>query len=99
MTNTEKKSSSKSNSGFVYGLTIGAVLGALSTILINKSEETELINNFESKIKEFFQDLIDNSTKKEDFSSKKTRDILKEEQPSISLKKKIAPKMFVKPKK
>ena len=83
----------KTNSGFIFGLTLGAAVGALSAILINKNSETEVVKNFESKIKDFFQDLIsDVKTKKEEVV-KDIKDI------EYVVPKKPAPKMFVKPKK
>jgi len=97
MTNKEDKN----NSTFIFGLTLGAAIGALSTILINKNSEVEVINNFESKIKEFFQDLIDKPVIKKEQPSKKIEfvDYMEEKESSEVIKKKVAPKMFVKPKK
>ena len=84
------KEDEKTNSGFIFGLTLGAAVGALATILINKNSDTEVIQNFESKVKDFFQDLIgDIKTKKE----KVVEDIKEVE---YFTPKKPAPKMFVK---
>jgi len=105
MTNSEKKIDPKSNSGFVFGLTLGAAVGALSAILVNKSNETEVIKNFESKIKEFFQDLANESKSKKTEVVKKIEFIDAEEEkkesekPPVVIKRKSTPKMFVKPKK
>jgi len=105
MTNSEKKTEPQSNSGFLFGLTLGAAVGALSAILVNKSNETEVIKNFESKIKEFFQDLTSEAKTKKDVAKKIEAidtwgEIEKEEseKPHIVVKKKPTPKMFVKPK-
>ena len=95
------KEEDKNNSGFIFGLTLGAAIGALSTILINKNSNTEVVENFESKIKEFFQDIIDKPAAKKEQPSKKIEfiDYAEEEKPAEVIKKKPAPKMFVKPKK
>ena len=108
MTNNESKKEVQSNNGFVFGLTLGAAVGALSALLINKNKDQEVVLNFESKIKEFFQDLIDNIQTKTEPSSKKIEFIKivennqKEsettENPPIVIKRKSPPKMFVKPK-
>lgn len=83
----------KTNSGFIFGLTLGAAVGAISAILINKNSDKEIVRNFESKVKDFFQDLIDDiKTKKED--------VVKEiKEVEYVIPKKPAPKMFVKAKK
>lgn len=105
MTNSEKKTEPQSNSGFLFGLTLGAAVGALSAILVNKSNETEVIKNFESKIKEFFQDLTSEAKTKKDVAKKIEAidtwgEIEKEESEKtrVVVKKKPTPKMFVKPK-
>lgn len=90
MNNSEEKQ----NSGFIFGLTLGAAIGALSAVLINKNSETKVVQNFESKVKEFFQDLIDDvETKKE----KVIKEVAKEIE--YIAPNKTHPKMFVKAKK
>jgi len=92
MTNSETKKEENSNAGFIFGLTLGAAIGALATVLINKNSETEVVQNFESKVKEFFQDLVT------DIKEKK-RDVVKEiKEVEYITPKKPAPKMFIKPK-
>ncbi len=86
------KEGEKTNSGFIFGLTLGAAVGALSAILINKNSDTKVVQNFESKIKDFFQDLIN------DVKTKKEETFQEIIEPIIVTKKKPAPKMFVKPK-
>lgn len=105
MTNTESKPEESSNNGFIFGLTLGAAVGALSAILVNKSNQTEVVQNFESKVKDFFQDLIDEvqtktapSSKKIEFIKIEDEKIETSEKPSVVIKRKSAPKMFVKPK-
>jgi len=101
MTNLEPKKDENSNSGFVFGLTLGAAVGALSAILINKNGGNEIVQNFESKIKEFFQDIIDGSNNKKESPSKKIEfiDVEEEKETSpITIKRKETPRMFVKPK-
>jgi len=104
MTNSDQKNDQQSNSGFIFGLVVGAAAGALSSILIHKSDEKEVIQNFESKIKDFFQDLITDVKNKKETPSKKIEfiDIKEEKEESekapIVIKRKTAPKMFVKPK-
>ena len=97
MTNSEEKQ----NSGFIFGLTLGAAIGALSAVLINKNSETEVVQNFESKVKEFFQDLISNVETKKEKVVKKVEYLIEDnfhESEPIIIKKKPAPKMFVKAK-
>ncbi|MDD4026745.1 MAG: hypothetical protein PHO75_00985 [Candidatus Shapirobacteria bacterium] len=90
MNNSEEKQ----NSGFVFGLALGAAVGALSAILVNKNSETEVLRNFESKVKDFFQDLINNvDTKKEKVVKEVTKEI------EYITPKKPTPKMFVKARK
>ncbi len=94
MTNSETKKEEKSNASFIFGLTLGAAIGALTTVLINKNSETEVVQNFESKVKEFFQDVISDvkiSAKGGSASGGKEVEEI--------IPKKPAPKMFVKPKK
>lgn len=101
MTQTETPKNEPSNTGFLFGLSIGAAVGALSAILINKNGEKEVVQNFESKVKDFFQDLIsDIKTKKTDISKKiEFIDVKPEkEKESLMVHKKTHPKMFVKPK-
>jgi len=104
MTNSEKKTDPKSNPGFMFGLTLGAAVGALSAILVNKSNETEVVQNFESKVKEFFQDLVNESKSKRTEVVKKIEFIdakeekEKPEKPHVVIHRKSTPKMFVKPK-
>ena len=90
MTNKEEE---KINSGFIFGLSLGAAMGAISAILISKNKETEVVQNFESKIKDFFQDLIGDIKDKKEEVIKEIKDI------EYVAPKKSAPKMFVKPKK
>jgi len=104
MTNTESKNESSSNSGFIFGLTLGAAVGAISAIIINKNGEKEVVQNFESKVKDFFHDLVNEiKTKKEEADKKiKFIDVEEEkeepEKPHIVIHRKSTPKMFVKPK-
>lgn len=96
MTNSETKKEENSNAGFIFGLTLGAAIGALATVLINKNSKTEVVQNFESKVKEFFQDLISDIKEKKKEVVKKS-EIIDDQEPIITHKK-PAPKMFVKPK-
>jgi gas vesicle protein len=94
MTNSEIKKEENSNVSFVFGLTLGAAIGALAAVLMNKNSETEVVQNFESKIKEFFQDLVTDvkiSAKGGSASGGKEIEPVATKKPS--------PKMFVKPKK
>ncbi|MDD2482850.1 MAG: hypothetical protein PHE32_03510 [Candidatus Shapirobacteria bacterium] len=95
MTNKEEE---KTNSGFLFGLSLGAAVGALSAILINKNSDKEVIQNFESKVKDFFQDLIGEI--KTSTRGEKEKEVIKEiKEVEYTAPKKPAPKMFVKPKK
>lgn len=87
------KEDEKTNSGFLFGLTLGAAVGALSAILVHKNNDPEIIKNFESKIKDFFQDLVS------DVKTKKEEVIEKIKEVEYIVPKKPAPKMFVKQKK
>jgi len=92
MTNSDIKKEENSNASFIFGLTLGAAIGALATVLINKNSEAEVVQNFESKVKDFFQDLVtDIKDKKGDIIKE-----IKEIEPITP--KKPSPKMFVKPK-
>jgi hypothetical protein len=86
------KEEEKTNSGFIFGLSLGAAIGALSAILINKNNDKEVIQNFESKVKDFFQDLIGNIKSKKEEVTKEIKEV------EYITPKKPAPKMFVKPK-
>lgn len=96
MTNSDKNQ----NSGFIFGMALGAAVGAISAILVQKNGQPEIIENFEDKIKRFFQDLIeDNHSPKHPPAPKKEIIGIDEEVVSpVIIKKKVAPKMFVKPK-
>lgn len=96
MTNSDKNQSS----GFIFGMVLGAAVGAISAILVQKNGQPEIIENFEDKIKRFFQDLIeDNRSPKHPPAPKKEIIGIDEEIVSpVIIKKKVAPKMFVKPK-
>lgn len=80
-----------SNSGFVFGLICGAVIGAIIAVVIYKNNKTEVFENLEKKIKNFFSDLIpsENPLPKKIISSTT----------SPPRSKKPTPKMFVKPRK
>jgi gas vesicle protein len=103
MTTQSSKPEQNSNQGFLFGLTLGATIGAISAILVHKNNKAEIVDNFESKIKDFFRDLInDAKTKKENISRKiefidAEPEEDEEEKPHI-VHKKSHPKMFVKPK-
>jgi len=100
MTEHEIKKDENSNAGFLFGLSLGAAVGALSAILINKNSEPEVVQNFESKVKDFFQDLVsDIKTKKADISKKIEFIDAEPEKEAPVVHKKSHPKMFVKPKK
>mgnify|MGYP001217573294 CR=1 FL=1 len=87
------KEEEKVSSGFIFGLTLGAAIGAISAILVNKNSKTEVIENFESKVKDFFQDLIsDVKISAKGGSSSGGKEV------EYITPKKPAPKMFVKPK-
>ncbi len=99
MTNPDKKNNS--NSGFVLGMIIGATVGAISAMLVHKSDEKEVIQNFDSKVKDFFSDLMNGIKNKKEDISKKIEFIDAEPEPEekpVSSPKKTQPKMFVKPK-
>lgn len=96
MTNSDKNQ----NSGFIFGMVLGAAVGAISAILVQKNDQSEIIDNFEDKVKRFFQDLIeDNRSPKPSPSPKKEITSIEEVTSPVIIKKKVAPKMFVKPKK
>ena len=99
---TDQNSKPDSSSGFAFGLVLGAAVGALSAILINKNSDKEVVQNFEAKVKDFFQDLINEITKKTETVKKvdlieKVVDFVEEKPPVV--KKKSVPKTFIKPKK
>lgn len=102
MTDQNSKPESNSNSAFIFGLSLGAAVGALSAILVHKNSDKEVVQNFEAKVKDFFQDLISEVTKKSEVIKKvdlieKVVDFV-EEKPVVA-KKKSVPKTFIKAKK
>ncbi len=102
MTDQNSKPELNSNSAFIFGLSLGAAVGALSAILVNKNSDKEVVQNFESKVKDFFQDLISEVTKKSEVIKKvdlieKVVDFVEEKTPVV--KKKSTPKTFIKAKK
>lgn len=100
MTHTEDNKDQQ-NTGFIFGLTLGAAIGALSAILIHNNSEEKVVENFETKIKEFFQDIIHDGPSKKPESPKKIEYIAVKEEvvEPVVIKKKTVPKMFIKPKK
>ena len=104
-----------SNSGFIFGLLCGAVIGAIIAIIIYKNNKTEVFDKLSQKIKDFFDNLVKantnkNSTPKENPSKSKTlpnkilatTTIIPAKQgitPIFVKSKKPAPKTFIKPKK
>jgi len=87
---------SNSNSGFVFGLICGAIIGAVVAVIIYKNNKTEVFDNLQKKIKQFFQDLIGEESKPAPKKSPPSRPQILA---TVSKPKKPAPKMFVKPKK
>lgn len=96
MTQPESKVDDKTNQGFIFGLSLGAAVGALSAILIHKNGQSKIVQNFESKVKDFFEDLIEEIKPQREESKETYKDI---ETPISVTPKKPTPKMFVKPKK
>lgn len=102
------------NSGFVFGLLCGAVIGAIIAIIIYKNNKTEVFEKLSQKIKDFFDNLIkdncQNSYSKKQPSTTKvvpkkilaTATVIPEKQEIIPVfvkPKKPVPKTFIKPKK
>ena len=96
MSHEEKKTDNQP--GFIFGLTIGAAVGALTAILIKNNSQNEIVENFESKIKDFFHDLMPDV--KPQNSSKKIEYIAVQDDTSTpsAVHKKSTPKTFVKSK-
>lgn len=104
MTDQNSKPEVNSNSAFIFGLSLGAAVGALSAILVHKNSDKEVVQNFEAKVKDFFQDLISEVTKKNPEVMKKVNlveekvvDFVEDNIPVA--KKKSIPKTFLKAKK
>lgn len=96
-----KKIDESNNSGFLFGMALGAAIGALSAVLIHKNSEAEVVQNFESKVKDFFQDLInDPKTKPKKKDPTEEIEFIDADQIITEpvTKRKPTPKMFVKPK-
>jgi len=51
-----------SNSGFIFGLLCGAVIGAIIAIIIYKNNKTEVFEKLSQKIKDFFDNLVKTNT-------------------------------------
>ena len=96
MSHEEKKTDNQP--GFVFGLTIGAAVGALTAILIKNNSQDSIVDNFETKVKDFFHDLMKDANPKN--SPKKIEYIaVQDETPApVAAKKKSTPKTFVKSK-
>lgn len=100
----------QSNSGFVFGLICGAIIGALIAVIIYKNNKTEVFKKLEQKIKTLFKDIIPPSDSSETKPAKKViakppiaQTIIasgsKPEITPIFVKaKKPVPKTFIKPK-
>lgn len=103
MTDQNSKPELNSNSAFIFGLSLGTGIGALLAILVNKNSDKDVVQNFESKVKDFFQDLINEVAKKNPEIIKKVDLIEKvvdfaEDKVPVA-KKKSTPKTFIKAKK
>lgn len=102
MTDQNSKPELNSNSAFIFGLSLGAAVGALSAILVHKNSDKEVVQNFEAKVKDFFQDLISEVTTQKTQTVKKIVGAIQEspfeEKPPV-VTKKPTPKTFLKPKK
>ncbi len=104
-----------SNSGFIFGLLCGAVIGAIIAIIIYKNNKTEVFEKLSQKIKDYFDNLVKintdkNSPTKETAPKPKNtpKKILamttitpkkQEITPVFVRPKKSVPKTFIKPKK
>jgi gas vesicle protein len=109
-----KRSSTKSkhhsaNSSFLFGLILGAVVGAFIAILIYRHNKGHVFDRLQQKLKAFFQDLADQQENKNTRSEvvklakkrpvKKTTTAKKKpvtEKVVTFVKKKPSPKMFTK---
>lgn len=101
------------NSSFVFGLILGAIIGAFIAILIYRHDKGKVFENLQEKLKKFFQDLAnqqETKDKKTNLSTfEKTPKVNKLSPPSTKattnkkiitfVKKKSSPKMFIKSKK
>jgi len=104
-----------SNSGFIFGLLCGAVIGAIIAIIIYKNNKTEVFEKLSQKIKDFFDNLVKTTTNINPItkdSPVKTKTLPKKIRATTSIitakqeitpifvkSKKPAPKTFIKPKK
>lgn len=76
------------NSGFIFGLIMGAIIAALVAIVIYKNDRSDIINQLQLKLIKFFNDTFKTSSK---ITKKKP----------IVLPRKVVkpkPKTFLKPK-
>ena len=100
----------ESNSGFIFGLLCGLVIGAVVAILIYKNNKTDVFEKLSQKIKNYFDNLVKASSPKTNSSKTKvshkrliatstTIPSKKEITPVFVKTKKPAPKTFLKPKK
>ena len=100
-----------SNSGFIFGLLCGAVIGAIIAIIIYKNNKTDVFEKLSQKIKDYFDNLIKTNSPKT--NSSKIKKVLPKRliatsatfpsnkviTPVFIKPKKVAPKTFIKPKK
>ena len=98
-------------SSFVFGLILGAIIGAVIAIIIYKKNKSKVIESLKTKLEDFFKNLI--NLPKTEISAVntvvkhkkkiKTKKPVSEKPITISkptstpIKKRPAPKMFVKP--
>lgn len=105
MTNRNIETPNKTSNKFLLGLILGAAAGALSAVLVDKSDDIKIVENFESKVKDFFRDLMSEAKTKKDEVIKKIEfidvdpDLKGKEEKKSNNPRKSTPKMFVKPKK
>lgn len=110
--NKRSSTSSKchsNNSSFLFGLILGAIIGAFIAILIYRHDKGKVFDNLQKKLKDFFEDLVDQQENKNTRSEivkiakkKPVKKVIVSNKKPITekvvtfVKKKPTPKMFIK---
>ncbi len=105
MATSRKDDYRQPNSSFLFGLIIGAVIGAVIAIIIYKNNKSEVLQDFQKKIQEIFNNFLSPDEMSKKSSTNKSAPKPKfeiefvEPKSTSDTKKKTPPKMFVKSRK
>lgn len=86
------------NSGFIFGLIMGAIIAALVAIVIYKNDKSDVLENLQTKLTKFFKGTFGGYLPKKTAKSTQKKPVILPKK-IIKLSSKIKPKTFLKPKK